>query len=81
MNVGKFWSVLFLMVLVFGVGVFIWGAATGIWLPPLASEAGLGIDHLFMFILWLTGVVFVVTEVVLVLVPVAVRRRTTIRSR
>lgn len=59
---GKFWSLVFLMVLVFGVGVFVWGAATGIWLPPLASAAGLGIDHLFMFILWLTGIAFIATE-------------------
>jgi len=62
MNVGKFWSLFFLTVLIFGVGVFVYGAAAGIWLPPLASEAGAGIDRLFMFILWLTGVVFVATE-------------------
>lgn len=59
---GKLWSLLFLSMLIFGVGVFVYGAAAGIWLPPLASEAGLGIDRLFMFILWLTGIAFVATE-------------------
>ena len=40
-------------------------------------EHGHTIDHLFYFILWLTGVVFVVTEVVLFWFPLAVRRRDT----
>lgn len=34
----------------------------GYWLPEDASEHGHRIDHLFMFILILTGIVFVVTE-------------------
>jgi cytochrome c oxidase subunit II len=62
--VGKFWSLVFLLVPVFGVGVFIYGASpsVNIWLPPDVSESGHNIDHLFMFILWLTGIVFVATE-------------------
>jgi cytochrome c oxidase subunit II len=64
MTVGKFWSLVFLLVPFFGVGVFIYGASPSvhIWLPPDVSEFGHNIDHLFMFILWLTGAVFIVTE-------------------
>lgn len=60
--VGKFWSLVFLTVPIFGVGVFVYGAAANIWLPPDVSESGHNIDHLFMFILWLTGAVFIATE-------------------
>jgi cytochrome c oxidase subunit II len=62
--VGKFWSLVFLTVPIFGVGVFIYGAhpSVNIWLPPDVSESGHNIDHLFMFILWLTGAVFIATE-------------------
>ena len=56
---------MFLLVPIFGVGVFVWGATVGITLPDDISESGHNIDHLFYFILWLTGVVFVATEVAL----------------
>ncbi len=65
---GKFWSLLFLLVPIFGVGLFVWFIAmpeNRIWLPRDVSEHGHQIDHLFNFILVLTGAVFVVTEVVL----------------
>ncbi len=62
---GKFWSLLFLTVPVFGIGVFWWGMSGYMWLPPDVSEHGHTIDHLFNFILVLTGLVFVGTEVVL----------------
>ena len=62
---GKFWSLLFLCVTIFGVGAFIAGPAMGVWLPINVSETGRAIDHLFMFILVLTGVVFIATEVTL----------------
>ena len=39
--------------------------ASGHWLPENINEHGRVIDSLFMFILWLTGVVFVATEVAL----------------
>jgi cytochrome c oxidase subunit II len=63
--VGKFWSILFLCVTIFGVATFIIAPAAGIWLPPDVSETGPAIDHLFKFILVLTGVVFIITELVL----------------
>jgi len=43
--------------------IFIWERH---WLPEDVSEHGHRIDHLFYFILWLTGAVFVATEVALV---------------
>jgi cytochrome c oxidase subunit 2 len=64
--VGKFWSILFLCVTFFGVGTFMFGAATGVWLPEnVGSETAYSIDHLFKFILVLTGIVFIGTEVTL----------------
>lgn len=63
---GKFWSILFLCVTFFGVGTFMFGAATGVWLPEnVGSETAYSIDHLFKFILVLTGIVFIGTEVTL----------------
>ena len=63
---GKFWSLFFLLVPVLGVACFMAGAVYSLWLPQDISQHGHTIDHLFYFILWLTGVVFIVTEVVLV---------------
>ena len=62
---GKFWSLLFLLVPILGVAAFALAPAYGYWLPEDISEHGHQIDHLFMFILILTGVVFIATEVVL----------------
>ncbi len=58
----KIWALVFLLVPIFGVGVFIWGDSVGIRLPADVSESGHNIDHLYYFILWLTGIVFVATE-------------------
>ena len=67
-----FWCVLFLLVPILGVATFwlapfgeLWGGRA-IWLPRDISQHGHTIDHLFYFILGLTGVVFVITEVALV---------------
>lgn len=65
LKVGKYWSFVFLSVPIWGVGAFWWGAQTSHWLPRDISEHGHTIDHLWNFILVLTGVVFVATEVVL----------------
>ena len=59
---GKVWSFLFLLVPVLGVGLFAWAPSNGFWLPPDISKHGWQIDHLFNFILVLTGVVFAATE-------------------
>ncbi len=70
-QVGRFWSLLFLMVPVLGVLVFVFAASPDSkpfldhWLPLNINEQGYVIDDLFMFILYLTGVIFIVTGVVL----------------
>ena len=60
-----FWALLFLLVPVMGVATFALAPRFHIWLPRDVSEHGGTIDGLFFFILWLTGIVFVVTEVTL----------------
>ncbi len=62
---GKIWSILFLCVTIFGVATFIVFPSMGLWMPPVASETGPAIDHLFKFILVLTGIVFIATELTL----------------
>jgi cytochrome c oxidase subunit 2 len=50
---------------VLGVGLFVWAPFNNHWLPKDVSAHGHEIDHLFNFILWLTGAVFVATEMLL----------------
>lgn len=70
---GKFWSILFLLVPILGVGTFlcaalgIWPLANNFWLPENINQQGGVIDSLYLFILWLTGVIFVGTGVALFL--------------
>ena len=59
---GIFWSLIFLAVPVLGAATFAVAPAYDIWLPKDVSEHGASIDGLFMFILALTGVVFIATE-------------------
>ena len=59
----KFWCLLFLLVPILGVATFIASPYYDHWLPEDVSTHGRTIDHLFYFILWLTGAVFVATEV------------------
>ncbi|MAT69451.1 MAG: cytochrome c oxidase subunit II [Planctomycetaceae bacterium] len=60
-----FWALLFLLVPIGGVATFVAAPYFDIWLPRDVSEHGHVIDGLFMFILYLTGIVFIVTELVL----------------
>jgi cytochrome c oxidase subunit 2 len=58
------------MVPIFGVGIFAWALADlwpmqGHWLPKNINASGEVIDNLFMFILVLTGVIFVLTSLAL----------------
>lgn len=62
---GRFWSILFLLVPIVGVGAFVAAPLIDHWLPADVSAHGRQIDHLFNFILYLTGAVFVATEVVM----------------
>lgn len=63
---GRFWSILFLMVPILGVGSFVWAMAgwwpmQGHWLPENINTHGGVIDSLFLFILVLTGIIFAAT--------------------
>jgi len=60
--VKHFWALVFLMVPVFGVLTFVVAPYFNHWFPRDISEHGRVIDQLFMFILWLTGILFVATE-------------------
>ncbi len=68
---GRFWSLLFLLVPILGVLVFVFAASPDSrpildhWLPENINKYGYVIDDLFMFILYLTGAIFIVTGLVL----------------
>lgn len=62
---GRIWSLLFLAVPIIGTALFLWAPGAGYWLPIDVSTHGHQIDHLWTFILVLTGLVFIATEVVL----------------
>lgn len=61
----RFWCLLFLLVPILGVATFVVAPYFHIWFPRDISVHGRVIDQLFMFILWLTGIVFIATEVAL----------------
>lgn len=58
----RFWALLFLLVPVLGVATFLVAPYYQHWFPRDVSEHGRVIDQLFMFILWLTGIIFIGTE-------------------
>jgi cytochrome c oxidase subunit 2 len=69
----RYWSLLFLVIAVLCVAVFVYAPfdAThdnGWWLPTDVSgplQIGPKVDHLFILILWITGLVFIGTQVAL----------------
>ena len=68
---GRCWSLLFLAVPVLGTLAFIWPAANlwpmqNHWLPDNINVNGHVIDSLFMFILYLTGIIFIATGIAIV---------------
>ena len=71
---GRFWSLLFLMVPILGVGLFVLSIAgtelPGLslrdhWLPENINDGGYIIDDLFNFIMYLTGAIFIATGIAL----------------
>ncbi len=65
----RYWSLLFFVAAVFSVGSFLYAPLTGNldwWLPQNVSRLGKEVDHLFLIILWITGIVFIGTQVALV---------------
>jgi cytochrome c oxidase subunit 2 len=69
--VGRFWSLLFLLVPILGIGVFVCAALpdvaplTGFWFPEDISDHGYIIDNLFNTIMYLTGFIFLATGLAL----------------
>ncbi len=61
----KFWAALFLSVPVLGVAVFAIAPSMGWWWPDPISTYGPELDYFFWLIMAITGVVFVITEVLL----------------
>jgi len=61
----RFWSLVFLLVPVLGVATFLVAPYYHYWFPHDISVEGRVIDGLFMFILWLTGIIFIGTELAL----------------
>ena len=68
---GRFWSIMFLLVPILGVGSIVCAMMTDSWplydhwLPVNINEHGAIIDNLFLFILVLTGAIFIATGIVL----------------
>ena len=67
---GRFWSLLFLLVPILGVAVFALAATDtwpfqNTWFPEDISERGYIIDGLFNFIMYLTGAIFIATGLAL----------------
>jgi cytochrome c oxidase subunit 2 len=60
--VKHFWAFVFLLVPIFGVLTFVVAPYYNMSFPRDISEHGRVIDQLFYFILWLTGILFVITE-------------------
>ncbi len=62
---GRIWSLFFLLVPILGTIAILAAPYYDHWLPKDVSADGYQVDHLFNFILWITGIVFIGTEVAL----------------
>jgi cytochrome c oxidase subunit 2 len=70
----RYWSILFALAAVFAVGAFLYAPFSADWWLPnppdnyhhVISTFGREIDSLFVIILWITGIVFIGTQVALV---------------
>jgi cytochrome c oxidase subunit 2 len=62
----RYWSVLFLLTALVCMGVFVYAPFDPQWwMPRNHSTLGREVDHLFVIILWITGLVFMGTQVAL----------------
>lgn len=67
----RFWSILFSLTAVAVVAVFVYAPFNmDWWLPPNVSAVsplhfGADVDHIFLLILWITGIVFIGTQIAL----------------
>jgi cytochrome c oxidase subunit 2 len=64
-DVGKWWSLLFAVVMILCGGLFVVAPFFGWWLPEPVSQHAPGVDKLFYIILGITGFFFVLTEAIL----------------
>jgi cytochrome c oxidase subunit 2 len=64
-SVGKWWSFLFAVMMIFCGGTFFVAPFFGWWLPEGVSTHAHLVDYLFYFILLITGFFFVLTEAIL----------------
>jgi cytochrome c oxidase subunit 2 len=69
----RFWSILFGIAAVFCIGIYVYAPFDpDWWLPRNVSVKGMGlgaeVDHLFIIILWITGITFIGTQIALVYV-------------
>ncbi len=70
----RLWSLLFALAAIFSIGCFVYSPFSADWWLPNApgdpyhvvSTFGREIDSLFLIILWITGIVFIGTQIVLV---------------
>ncbi len=70
----RYWSLLFALAALFAIGAFVYAPfSPDWWLPNTAAEPhhsastfGKEIDSLFLIILWITGIVFIGTQIALV---------------
>jgi cytochrome c oxidase subunit 2 len=70
----RYWSLLFALAAVFAIGEFVYSPFSPEWWLPnpagepyhVVSRFGRDIDSLFVIILWITGIVFIGTQIVLV---------------
>src|SRR5262245_12880490 len=71
----RYWSILFALAAIFTVGAFLYAPFSPDWWLPntsadyhhVVSKFGREIDSLFLIILFITGIVFIGTQIVLVI--------------
>jgi cytochrome c oxidase subunit 2 len=62
----RYWSLLFILAAIFSVGVGLYAPFDpDWWLPHNVSSLGRDVDLLFMIVFWITGIVFVGTQIAL----------------
>ncbi|HMB04049.1 MAG TPA: cytochrome c oxidase subunit II, partial [Isosphaeraceae bacterium] len=70
----RYWSLLFALAALFAIGSFVYSPFSPDWWLPnpsgeihhVVSKFGKDIDSLFLIILWITGIVFIGTQIALV---------------
>jgi cytochrome c oxidase subunit 2 len=62
----RYWSLLYILAAIFSIGIFVYAPFDpDWWLPHNVSTLGRDVDVLFLIVLWITGLVFLGTQVAL----------------